>query len=188
MTSVSKNVYVNKLDGIVNKYNNTYLSTIKMNAFDVKSYVYLNKENNKEDLKFNVGYHILEYPNIKTFSQKLRSKLVFFLFFWLKKVKNSAPWTYVISDVNSKEFVRKFSEQESQKTNQKGFRVENVIKWKVRNYILNGKPTIILLTVGLIKKNIVWMGEYFSKPRCLEQNVKVELDLSNYTQPVLIYL
>ena len=107
---------------------------------------------------------------------------------WLKKVKNSAPWTYVISDVNSKEFVRKFSEQESQKTNQKGFRVENVIKWKVRNYILNGKPTIILLTVGLIKKNIVWMGEYFSKPRCLEQNVKVELDLSNYTQPVLIYL
>ena len=78
MTSVSKNVYVNKLDGIVNKYNNTYLSTIKMNAFDVKSYVYLNKENNKEDLKFNVGYHILEYQNIKTFSQKLRSKLVFF--------------------------------------------------------------------------------------------------------------
>ena len=187
MTSVSKNVYVNKLDGIVNKYNNTYLSTIKMNAFDVKSYVYLNKENNKEDLKFNVGYHILEYQNIKTFSQKLRSKLVFFSLLWLKKVKNSAPWTYVISDVNSKEFVRKFSEQESQKTNQKGFRVENVIKWKVRNYILNGKPTIILLTVGLIKKNIVWMGEYFSKPRCLEQNVKVELDLSNYTQPVLIF-
>ena len=106
---------------------------------------------------------------------------------WLKKVKNSAPWTYVISDVNSKEFVRKFSEQESQKTNQKGLRVENVIKRKVRNYILNGKPTIILLTVGLIKK-IVWMSEYFSKPRCLEQNVKVELDLSNYTQPVLIYL
>ena len=106
---------------------------------------------------------------------------------WLKKVKNSAPWTYVISDVNSKEFVRKFSEQESQKTNQKGLRVENVIKRKLRNYILNGKPTIILLTVGLIKK-IVWMSEYFSKPRCSEQNVKVELDLSNYPQPVLICL
>ena len=47
MTSVSKNVYVNKLDDIVNKYNNTYLSTIKMNAFDVNSYIDLNKENNK---------------------------------------------------------------------------------------------------------------------------------------------
>ena len=29
MTSVSKNVYINKLDDIVNKYNNTYLSKLK---------------------------------------------------------------------------------------------------------------------------------------------------------------
>ena len=33
MTSISKNVYVDKLDDIVNKYNNTYHSTIKLNLF-----------------------------------------------------------------------------------------------------------------------------------------------------------
>ena len=30
--------------------------------------------------------------------------------------------------------------------------------------MLNEKATIILLTVGLIKKDIVWMSEYFPKP------------------------
>ena len=37
MTSVSKNVYINKFDDIVNKYNNAYHSTIKINPVDVKS-------------------------------------------------------------------------------------------------------------------------------------------------------
>ena len=37
MTSISKNVYIDKLDDIVNKYNNTYHSTIKMKPVDVKS-------------------------------------------------------------------------------------------------------------------------------------------------------
>ena len=32
MTSISKNVYINKLDGIVNKYKNTYHSKIKNKA------------------------------------------------------------------------------------------------------------------------------------------------------------
>ena len=36
MTSVSNNVYINKLDDIVNNYNNTYHSTIKMKPVDVK--------------------------------------------------------------------------------------------------------------------------------------------------------
>ena len=36
MTSVSKNVYINKLDDIVNEYNNTYHRTIKMEPVDVK--------------------------------------------------------------------------------------------------------------------------------------------------------
>ena len=42
MASVSKNVYMNKLDDIVNKYNNTYHSTIKMKPFSVKSNTYIN--------------------------------------------------------------------------------------------------------------------------------------------------
>ena len=40
MTSISKNVYIHKLDDIVNKYNNTYYSTIKMKPVDVKSNIY----------------------------------------------------------------------------------------------------------------------------------------------------
>ena len=37
MTSISKNVYIDKLDDIVNKYSNTYHNTIKMKLVDVKS-------------------------------------------------------------------------------------------------------------------------------------------------------
>ena len=36
MTSVSKNVYIDKLDDIVDKYNNTYQSTIKIKQVDIK--------------------------------------------------------------------------------------------------------------------------------------------------------
>ena len=46
--------------------------------------------------------------------------------------------------------------------------------------MLNGKDTVICLTVKLIKKSIVWMSEYFLKLKSLGANVKVELDLSNY--------
>ena len=37
MTSISRNVYLNKLDDMVNKYNNTYHNTIKMKSADIKS-------------------------------------------------------------------------------------------------------------------------------------------------------
>ena len=45
MTSISKNIYIDKLDDIVNKYNNTYHSTIKMKPVHVKpnTYVDFNK-------------------------------------------------------------------------------------------------------------------------------------------------
>ena len=41
ITSISKNVYIDKLDDIANKYNSTYDSTIKMKAADVKSSTYI---------------------------------------------------------------------------------------------------------------------------------------------------
>ena len=54
MTAISKNVYIDKLDDIVNKYNNAYHSTIKMKPIDVKSNTYINssKETNDKDPKF----------------------------------------------------------------------------------------------------------------------------------------
>ena len=42
MTSISKNVYIDKLDDIVNKYNNTYHSTSKIKPVNVKSSTYIN--------------------------------------------------------------------------------------------------------------------------------------------------
>ena len=50
MTSRSKKVYINKLDNIVNKYSNRYLSTIKTRLVDVKSssYIGFNKKNKEK--------------------------------------------------------------------------------------------------------------------------------------------
>ena len=62
------------------------------------------------------------------------------------------PWTYVISDLNGQEIVGSFYEKELQKTNQKEFRIEKVIKRKGISYISNGKDIIIILIAGLIKK------------------------------------
>ena len=42
MTSISKNVYINKLDDIVNEYHNTYHRAIKMKTIDVKDNTYIN--------------------------------------------------------------------------------------------------------------------------------------------------
>ena len=54
MTSMSKNVYIDKLDDIVNEYNNTYHRTIKMKPVDVKDNTYIDfeKEVNDKDPKF----------------------------------------------------------------------------------------------------------------------------------------
>ena len=44
MTSISKNVYIDKLDGVVNKYNNTCHNALKMKPVDVKSKTYINSK------------------------------------------------------------------------------------------------------------------------------------------------
>ena len=74
MTSISKNMYIDKLDDIVNKYNNTYHSTTKMKPDDVQSNTYINssKELKDEDPKFKVGDHV---KILKHFCNSLCSKL-----------------------------------------------------------------------------------------------------------------
>ena len=68
MTSISKIVYIDKLDDIVNDYNNTYHKTIKMKPADVKDNTFIDsiKEVNDKDRKFQVGDHvrISKYKNI----------------------------------------------------------------------------------------------------------------------------
>ena len=72
MTSISKNVYIDKLDDIVNKYNNTYHSTIKMKPVDVKSNTYIDSSKKLmitiQSIKFVI---MLEYQNMKIFLQQV---------------------------------------------------------------------------------------------------------------------
>ena len=68
MTAVSKNLYFNVLDNIVNEYNNTVHRSIKMKSIDVRSdsYAEYNEDSNEKEPKFKVGDHvrISKYKNI----------------------------------------------------------------------------------------------------------------------------
>ena len=131
MTSVSKNVYINKLDDIVGEYNNTYHRTIKMKPADVKDNTYIDfkKEVNDKVSKFKVGdnVRISKYKNIfaKGYTPNWSEEV-----FVVSKIKNTVPWTYVINDLNGEKIIETFYEKELQKTNQNEFRIEKVIKRK----------------------------------------------------------
>ena len=118
MTSISKNVYIDKLNDIVDKYNNTYHTTIKMKPIDVKDNTYINadKEINNKDPKFKVGDRVRmsKYKNIfaKAYTPNWSEEI-----FVITKVKNTVPWTYVINDLNGEEITGTFYEKELQKTN-----------------------------------------------------------------------
>ena len=112
MTAISKNVYFDVSDDIVDEYNNTYHRTIKMKRIDVgdDSFAEYNEESNEKDPKFKIGDHvrISKYKNIfaKGYAPNWSEKI-----FIVKKVKNTVPWTYVISDLNGEEIVGSFYEK-----------------------------------------------------------------------------
>ena len=131
MTSISKNVYIGKLNDMANEYNNTYHSTIKMKPIDVKDNTYINtdKEINNKDPKFKVDdrVRISKHKNIfaKGYTSNWSEEV-----FVIKKVKNTVPWTYVINDLNGEKIIGIFYEKDLQKTNQEEFRIGKVIKRK----------------------------------------------------------
>ena len=96
MTLISKNVYIDKLDDLVNEYNNVYHGTIKMRSVDVKDNTYIDckKEVNDKDLKFKFDDHVIitKYKNVfpKGYTPNWSEEV-----FVIKKVKNTVPWTYV---------------------------------------------------------------------------------------------
>ena len=73
---------------------------------------------------------LLDNQNIKTFLQKAMFHFDLKKFFFIKKSKNTVSQTYVIRDNKGEEIVRTFYKKKLQKTNQKEFRVEKVIKRK----------------------------------------------------------
>ena len=133
MTAILKNVYFDVLDDIVDEYNNTYHKTIKMKPIDVgnDSFAEYNEESTEKGPKFKIGdpVRISKYKNAFFFAKAYKpnwSEKIFIM----KKIKNTIPWTYVISNLNGEEIIGSFYEKELQKTNQKEFRIEKVIKRK----------------------------------------------------------
>ena len=102
-----------------------------MKQVDVKDNTYIDfkREVNDKDPKFKVGNHvnISKCKNIfaKGYAPNWSEEV-----FVIKKVKNTVPWTYVITDLNGEEIIGTFNEKELQKTNQQKFRIEKIIKTK----------------------------------------------------------
>ena len=145
MTAISKNIYFDVIDDIVNKYNNTVHKTIEMKPIDVTddSYAECNENFNKKDPKFKVGDNarISKYKNIlaKAYNPN-RSEEIFVV----SKIKNTFPWTYVVSDLNGEELLEVFMKKNCKKLVKKALKGDKLY--------VNGKGIIIVSIVGLIKK------------------------------------
>ena len=108
MTSISKNVYINKTDDIAKEYNNKYYTSIKMKPVDATDNTYTDF---KKDPKFKVGDYvaIYKYKNIfaKGYMPNWSEEI-----FVISQIKNTVPWTYVINDINGEEIISTFYEKE----------------------------------------------------------------------------
>ena len=124
-------MYIDKLDDMVSEYNNTYNRTIKMKPIDVKDNTYVDskREANDKDPIFEVGDHVRISTRKNIFAKGYTPNWSEEVFIF-SKIKNTIPWTYVINNLNGEEIIGAFYEKELQKTNQKEFRIEKVIKRK----------------------------------------------------------
>ena len=116
MTAIGKNVYYDVLDDIVNKYNNTKHSTIKMKPIDVRDNnnkrVYID-EHNKKRSRFKVGdrVRISKFKNIfaKGYTPNWSKEI-----FIVDKINDTVPYTYNLKDLNDEEIIGSFYDQELQ--------------------------------------------------------------------------
>ena len=156
MTSVSKDVYIDKLGYIIDEYNNIYHRKSKMKPVDVKgdTYIGFKKEVNDKDPKFKVGDHvrISKYKNIfaKGYMPNWSEEV-----FIVSKIKNTVLWTYIINDLNGEEIIGTFYEKELQKANQKEFRTEKVIKRKDNKLYVKWKVYDTSFYSWIDKKDLV---------------------------------
>ena len=116
MTSISKNMYIDKLNDIVNEYNNTYYRTIKRKPVDIKdnTYIDFNKEVNDKDPIFKVVDHVKISKQKNIFDKRyIPNWFEEVKFFVIKEVKNIVTWTYVI--LMMKKLLEHFTEKNCQK-------------------------------------------------------------------------
>ena len=115
MTAIGKNVYYDVLDDVVNKYNNTKHSAIKMKPIDVgnNKRVYIDEHNEKRS-RFKVGDRVRrsKFKNIfaKGYTPNWSSEI-----FIADEVNDTVPYTYNLKDLNDEEILGSFYDRELQK-------------------------------------------------------------------------
>ena len=157
MTTISKNVYIDVLNDIVSKYNNTAHKTIKVKPIDVTNDSdgeYSEDSNKKKNPKFKVGdrVRISKYKNIfaegyvPNWSEEV---------FIVNEIKNTVAWTYTINDLNGEKVIGTFYKKELQKTNQKESRIEKILKRKGDKLYVKWKGYDNSFNSWINKKDIV---------------------------------
>ena len=117
LTATGKNVYYDVLDDVVNEYNNTKHSTIKMKPKDVKvdnNRVYID-EHNEKSARYNEGdrVRISKFKNIfaKGYTPNWSKEI-----FIIDKINDTVPYTYNLKDLNDEEITGSFYDRELQKS------------------------------------------------------------------------
>ena len=131
MTSISKNVYIDKLDEEV---------------FD--------KEVNDNNPKFKVGDHV-RISKYKKIFVKGYTPNWFEEIFVIKEIKNIVPWTYVINDFSGEKIIETLYEKDFQKIDQQEFGIEEVIKKKWNKLYVKWKGYDNSFNSWIDKKDLV---------------------------------
>ena len=127
MISISKNVVIDKMDDIVNKYNNRYHRTIQMKPVDLKPgmYIKFNTDKNKEGPKFKVSNHVRISKDKNIFAKGYYpnwTKEVLLL----KKLKILCHEHTLLVILAVRKLLKRFTKKNCKKRNQKEFRDEKV--------------------------------------------------------------
>ena len=139
MTTISKNVYIDKSDDIVDEYNNTYHKTIKMKPVDIKDNAYIDfeKEVNDKDPKFKVGDYvrISKYKDIfaKNIFDTCQIGLKKFLLFVKSKIQFHGHMLLMILIV--KKSLEHFMKKNYRRIIKKNLEKKKYIRKKAINYM-----------------------------------------------------
>ena len=151
MTAVSKNVYIDKLDHIVNKHNNAYHKTSKMKPVDIKSKTYIdfNKEINSKDPKFKIG-DIFQLSKFKNIFQKATPQVGQKEFLLLKKLKILCRGHLLLAVLKEKKLLERFTKKNCKN------QIKKSLELKGYNRSFNSWTD---------KKDMVQISEYFPEPK-----------------------
>ena len=142
-------MYIDKLDDTINKYNNSYYSTIKLKPIDVNQAHILTLVKKVMAKILNLKLVILlEYQNIKTFLQMTMFENGLKKFLRLKKLKTLWRGHMLLVILKAKQLLERFTKKNCNNS----LELRKQKRGKTINCMLNAKATIVLLTVGLIKE------------------------------------